>query len=238
MQLTTRQMNEQAWWDLLSPDTQQKAHEIYTRVHNLRQNKTIYPPENEMYTALGLTNPQDVKVVIIGQDPYHEQGEAMGLAFSVKKGIKIPPSLKNIYTELKNDLQIPQPDNGDLTKWAKQGVLLLNSVLTVEAHKANSHKDFEWQRLTSAILSICSKSNKPIVYLCWGQQAYTTLCAATNNNIPPNQLVLRSSHPSPFSAYTNTKYVPSFMGSKPFSKANAHLKQHGETPIDWNLKEN
>lgn len=233
----TRHKNQLAWWNLLPEKIQIKTNSIYNHVEKLRKTQTIYPPSKQVFAAFELTHPDDVKVVIIGQDPYHEENEAMGLAFSVQDGVKIPPSLRNIFTELQNDIGVIPPTSGNLTKWAENGVLLLNSVLTVNAHAANSHKYFEWQVLTREILKICLKSNRPIVYMCWGRQALDTLNSVIveSNNTLTNQIILKSSHPSPFSAYTTTAYTPAFMGSKQFSKANAWLSSQNIKPVDWTL---
>lgn len=194
-------------------------------LNNEYSSQTIFPPAKDIYNALRITPYNEVKVLILGQDPYHEENQAHGLAFSVNKGIQIPPSLLNIYKELNSDLNTYIPDNGYLIKWAKQGVLLLNTVLTVEAHKANSHKGKGWEILTDAIIS--SLNNKEyMVYILWGRNARNKTKLITN----PNHLILESAHPSPLSAYNG------FFGSKPFSKTNEYLIKNNLSPIDWQIE--
>ena len=188
--------------------------------------KTIYPSMYDIFNALKLTDYKDVKAVILGQDPYHGEGQAHGLCFSVQKGIKPPPSLINIYKEQKSDLGIDQPNNcGDLTKWAEQGVLLLNTSLTVRAGMANSHRDIGWLILTDYIINLLNDSSNPIVFLLWGAPARAKAKFITNKN----HLVLQAAHPSPLSAYNG------FFGCKHFSKANEFLVSNGREPIDWQL---
>ena len=184
--------------------------------------KQIYPAARNIFNAFNLCPLDDVKVVIIGQDPYHEPGQAMGLCFSVPDGVTLPPSLVNIYTEIKNDLGRPSSTHGDLTHWAEQGVLLLNSTLTVQAHLATSHAGRGWEQFTDAVIATLAK-RKNIVYMLWGSYAQkkAILVDATQN------LVLKSVHPSPLSAYRG------FFGCKHFSQANDYLINHGKTPIDW-----
>lgn len=196
---------------------------FYSKIMHEYENKTIYPPKNYIFNALKLTSFEDTKVVIVGQDPYHGENEAHGLSFSVQKGIKIPPSLQNIYKELESDLGIPPKDNGDLTEWAKQGVLLLNAVLTVEKDKAASHRNLGWELLTDYIIKVLNIKEEPVVYILWGNFAKEKAKLITN----PKHYIITSPHPSPFSAYSG------FFGSKPFSKANEFLKRNGMTPIDW-----
>ena len=196
-------------------------------VENEYAKKTIYPPKNYIFNALKLTPYQNVKVVIVGQDPYHEEGEAHGLSFSVQKGIKVPPSLQNIYKELHDDLNIPIRSDGDLTSWAKEGVLLLNAVLTVVKDTPASHRNLGWERLTDYIIKILNLKEEPVVFILWGNFAKEKAKFITN----PKHLVLTSPHPSPFSA----RY--GFFGSKPFSKTNAFLTQQGLTPINWGRTE-
>ena len=193
------------------------------------QEKTIFPPINEVYTALRLTSFQNTKVVILGQDPYHEKGQAHGLAFSVKKPCAQPPSLVNIFKELKNDLGCsPPPKNfGELTSWATQGVLLLNATLTVEEHRANSHQKIGWQTFTDNIIKKVNEKQTPVVFILWGRNARNKKEFITN----PVHLTIESPHPSPFSANYG------FFGSKPFSKANAFLKKHNLPEINWEVKE-
>jgi uracil-DNA glycosylase len=199
---------------------------FYHIVEEEYQNNTIFPPKDYIFNALKLTPYKDVKVVIVGQDPYHGVGEAHGLSFSVQKGIKVPPSLQNIYKELESDLGITPPNNGDLTAWAKQGVLLLNAVLTVEKDKPASHRKLGWERLTDYIIKTLNNKNEPVVFILWGNFAKEKASLITN----PKHLVLTSPHPSPFSA----RY--GFFGSKPFSKTNAFLIQNNIKPINWDLK--
>ena len=186
----------------------------------------IYPNMNNIFDSLKYASYDNIKVVIIGQDPYHEEGQAHGLSFSVQPGIEIPPSLQNIYKELQDDLGCYIPNNGYLIKWAKQGVLLLNNVLTVRSGQANSHKDKGWENFTDDVIKILNEREKPIVFMFWGACAKTKEALITN----PNHLVLKAVHPSPLSAYRG------FFGCKHFSKANEFLKEHGEEPIDWQIE--
>lgn len=195
------------------------------RVDAARASAEVYPPEGETFRALQLTPPEAVRVVILGQDPYHEPGQANGLAFSVRAGVALPPSLRNIYRELKDDLGVDGPVGGDLTPWAGQGVLLLNSVLTVERGKANAHKDYGWQTFTDAVIAAVAKLPQPVAFVLWGAQAGKKAAAASLSPYP--RLVLQGPHPSPLSAYRG------FFGSKPFSKINDFLMAHGENPIDF-----
>lgn len=185
----------------------------------------IYPPGPEYFAALNLTPFEDVRVVIIGQDPYHGPNQAEGLSFSVKPGVRFPPSLLNILKELNGDMQIPMPKSGSLVPWAKHGVLLLNSVLTVEAGNANSHQGKGWEQFTDRIVSILNEEKKNLVFILWG--AYAQKKASFVD--PKKHLIIKEVHPSPLSAHRG------FLGSKPFSKANAYLKKHGLEPIDWTL---
>src|SRR5574344_8591 len=187
--------------------------------------KTIYPPKDYIYNALKLTPYANVKVVIVGQDPYHGEGEAHGLSFSVQDGIKIPPSLQNIYKELYSDLGIIPAQKGDLTKWAKQGVLLLNAVLTVKKDEPASHKNIGWELLTDYIIRKINSKETPVVFILWGNFAKSKKRLITN----ANHLVIESAHPSPFSANYG------FFGSKPFSKTNEFLEKNNIQPIDWKL---
>lgn len=186
---------------------------------------TCFPEYNDIFNALKLTPYSKVKVVILGQDPYHGTGEAHGLSFSVKDDIKKPSSLKNIFKELHDDLGYPEPKSGNLEKWAKEGVLLLNSVLTVEKDKAASHKDLGWEILTDHIIKLLNMKETPIVFILWGNFAKKKKVYITNKK----HLIIESPHPSPFSAYTG------FFGSKPFSKTNNFLIKNNIEPIDFNL---
>ncbi len=215
------------WLDAISDEFKKPYYrELYGFVKEEYSKCTVYPPADDILNAFHYTPLSNVKVVILGQDPYHEYRQAMGLAFSVPEDQKdIPPSLQNIYKELHDDLGLRIPSSGDLTKWAKEGVLLLNTVLTVRAHQANSHKDKGWEQFTDAVIETLNKQERPIVYLLWGRPAQTK--AKMLNN--PKQLVLKAPHPSPLSAYRG------FFGCKHFSKANSFLKENGIVPIDWQI---
>ena len=189
------------------------------------RNKTIYPPYEDIFNAFKLTPLSNVKVVILGQDPYHEEGQAHGLAFSTPDGRPIPRSLKNIFKEINAEFDYPIPESGCLEKWAKQGVFLLNTVLTVEKGNANSHSDCGWQTFTDNVIKILNNQNRPIAFLLWGKQAEKKKELITN----PNHLVLITSHPSPFSARRG------FFGSNHFKLANEFLKEKNIKEIDWNL---
>ena len=186
-------------------------------------NYRVFPSMFDIFNALKYTSFENTRVVILGQDPYHEIGQAHGLAFSVQKGVKIPPSLVNIYKELNSDLGIKIPSHGELSAWAKEGVLLLNATLTVREGMANSHKDIGWAIFTDNIIKILAKSNKPIVFILWGGNARSKKKYITS----ANHLVIESAHPSPLSAYNG------FFGSKPFSRANKFLVSKGCLPINW-----
>ena len=187
---------------------------------------TCFPEYNNIFNALKLTPYSKVKVVILGQDPYHGTGEAHGLSFSVQDGIKKPPSLKNIFKELKEDLNIDEPESGNLTQWAQEGVLLLNSVLTVEKDKAASHKDLGWHLFTDHIIKLLNEKETPVVFILWGSFARSKKVYITNKK----HFIIESTHPSPFSAASG------FFGSKPFSKTNNYLINAGMNPIKWDLK--
>lgn len=188
---------------------------------------TVFPPRNYIFNALKLTPYENVKVVIMGQDPYHGEGEAHGLSFSVQKGIKVPPSLQNIYKELYSDLGILPRNEGDLTGWAKEGVLLLNAVLTVEKDKPASHRSYGWERLTDYIIKVINQKEEPVVFILWGNFAKEKMKFITN----PKHLVITSPHPSPFSARNG------FFGSRCFSRCNSFLESQGIKPIDWSRVE-
>lgn len=191
------------------------------------ENNTVYPDRSDIFSAFNLTAYNDVKVVILGQDPYHGKSQAHGLSFSVKEGIKSPPSLVNILKELKDDLGYPLPTTGCLEKWATEGVLLLNSVLTVREATTNSHKNKGWEIFTDRVISLLSERNKPVVFILWGNNAKSKHKLITNSK----HLVIKSAHPSPLSAYRG------FWGSKPFSRTNDFLKSVNETTINWRLNE-
>lgn len=190
----------------------------------LREGKIIYPPGPLIFNAFSLTPFDQVKVVIIGQDPYHNPGEAMGLSFSVPKGVKIPPSLKNIYKELNEDLGVPAPNHGDLSTWARQGVFLLNAMLTVEENQAGSHKNFGWQTFTDAVIHQLSLHRKNIVFLLWGNFAKGKKDLIDGNK----HLILEAAHPSPLAG-------GAFFGCKHFSKANEYLLKTNQNPVDWRI---
>lgn len=191
----------------------------------LIQIRTIYPKKEDWFKALSITPYEQVKIVIIGQDPYHQKNQAMGLAFSVNKGVKIPPSLRNIYKEIESDLGITMPNHGDLSAWAKEGVLLLNTTLTVEDSKPMSHKDLGWDLFTDAIIKALNNKDTPIVYLLWGKHAQSKEGLIDQQK----HLILKAPHPSPLSAYQG------FFGCKHFSKANAFLTANGIKPINFKL---
>ena len=216
-----------SWDDVLKGEF---AKDYYLKLREfLKQeygSRTIYPNMYDIFNALKFTPYEDVKAVILGQDPYHEPGQAHGLCFSVRPQVQIPPSLVNIYQELHEDCGCYIPNNGCLTKWADQGVLLLNTVLTVRAHQANSHKGIGWEEFTDAAIRILNDIDRPLVFLLWGRPAQMKKSMLTN----PNHLILESPHPSPLSAYRG------FFGSRPFSRTNKFLKAHGIEPIDWQIE--
>ena len=192
--------------------------------------KAIYPPQGRRLRALELTPLQEVKVVILGQDPYHGPGQAMGLSFSVPDGVPHPPSLRNIFKELADDCAIPAPTSGDLTPWAMQGVLLLNNSLTVEGGQAGSHAGRGWDAITDACVAAVAQRDEPAVFVLWGSHAQKKASRIAELNAPTRHCVIRSPHPSPLSAHRG------FFGSRPFSRANAFLKQAGRGAIDWRLE--
>ena len=218
---------EQSWKERLSAEFEKPYFSELTRfVRHEYSTTTCYPPGHLIFNAFNLCPFDKVKVVIIGQDPYHEQGQAQGLSFSVNDGVPFPPSLQNIFKEIEQDLGTPMPKSGDLTRWAEQGVLLLNATLTVRAHQANSHQGIGWEKFTDAVMDILNEQDRPIVFLLWGRPAQNK--AARLNN--PKHLILKAPHPSPLSAYRG------FFGCKHFSKANAFLEEHGLEPIDWQIE--
>ena len=200
--------------------------ELFAFVGEEYRTRRIYPPADDIFNAFHFTPFEKVKVVILGQDPYHEEGQAHGLCFSVQPGVEVPPSLVNIYKELQDDLGLDVPDNGCLTKWAKQGVLLLNSVLTVRAHQANSHQGHGWEEFTDAAIRQLAAQDRPIVFLLWGASAKRKAEMIRN----PKHLVLTAPHPSPLSAYRG------FFGCRHFSKTNEYLQANGLTPVDWQIE--
>lgn len=195
--------------------------------------RVIHPPRGQRFAALALTPPEQVRVVILGQDPYHGAGQAHGLAFSVPDGVKPPPSLANIGKELASDLGLPRPDTGNLSGWARQGVLLLNTVLTVEAARAGSHQRRGWEALTDAIIAAVAQRPGPCAFVLWGAHAQKKAAligeAVDGTGKAPRHLVLRAPHPSPLSAHAG------FFGSRPFSRIDAFLQAHGQPPIDWRI---
>ena len=216
-------------WQELLEDEMEK--EYYKQLRDFLveeyNTQTIYPDKYDIFNALHLTAYKDVKVVILGQDPYHGPNQSHGLAFSVKKGVGIPPSLRNIYKELKDDLGIEIPNNGYLYRWARQGILLLNTSLTVRAGQANSHNKIGWERFTDIIISLLNDRKKPVVFILWGNKAKTKEKLIAN----PRHFIIKSVHPSPLSASRG------FFGSKPFSKTNEFLKSIGREPIDWEIED-
>lgn len=214
-------------WDQVLKDEYQKDYfkNITMFINKEYREKTIFPPKNNILRAFKLTDYDNVKVVILGQDPYHGINEANGLAFSVSKGVRLPPSLQNIYKELYNDLGITVSTNGDLEKWAKEGVLLLNSVFTVEKDKPASHKNIGWEQFSDEVIKKVNEKTTPVVFILWGNFAKSKAKYITN----PIHLVITSPHPSPFSAYSG------FFGSRPFSKTNAFLRKNNIKEIDWKI---
>ena len=215
-------------WDEVLAEEYQKEYfkKIILYINKAYKERPIFPPKNYILRALSLTDYDNVKVVILGQDPYHGVGEANGLAFSVNNGVKLPPSLKNIYKELKDDLNIEISNKGDLTCWAKEGVLLLNSVLTVEKDKPASHKNLGWQNFTDAIIKKVNDKEEPVVFILWGNFARSKKSLITN----PKHLILESTHPSPFSSNNG------FFGSRPFSNTNNFLRKNNIKEIDFTIK--
>jgi len=199
--------------------------ELFNFIKDEYSKVVVYPPSEDIFNAMHLTPLSKVKCVILGQDPYHEPGQAHGLCFSVKPDIKIPPSLENIYKELHDDIGFVIPNHGYLEEWAKQGVLLLNTVLTVQAHRAFSHRGKGWEQFTDAIIRTVNEIDRPVVFLLWGKPAQEKKALLNN----PKHLILEAPHPSPLSAYRG------FFGCRHFSKANDFLMKNGETPIDWTL---
>lgn len=199
---------------------------LYQTIMQEYQTNQIFPPADDIFNAFHFTPVKDVKVVILGQDPYHGDGQAHGLCFSVRPGIDAPPSLVNIYKELNEDLGCYIPNNGYLTKWAKQGVMMLNTVLTVQAHRANSHRDIGWEEFTDAAIRILNEQDRPIVFLLWGRPAQNKKALLNN----PKHLILEAPHPSPLSAYRG------FFGCRHFSKTNQFLEENGIEPIDWQIE--
>lgn len=215
-------------WDNLLKEEFEKDYykKLRTILAHEYKTQTIYPDMYDIFNALKYTSYSDVKAVIIGQDPYHGEGQAHGLCFSVKKGIEPPPSLKNMFKEIKDELGIEPPSHGELTSWAKQGVLLLNTALTVRAGMANSHKDIGWEIFTDRVIELLNEREKPIVFMLWGANARRKATIVTN----PVHKILSCAHPSPLSAYNG------FFGCGHFAKCNALLTESGEAPIDWKIE--
>ena len=215
------------WLEPLKPEFSKPYYKkLYQTVNEEYRTHQIFPPADDIFNAFALTPLHEVKVVILGQDPYHGEGQAHGLCFSVKPDVEIPPSLVNIYKELQDDCGCEIPNNGYLTKWAKQGVLLLNTVLTERAHQANSHRGIGWEEFTDAAIRVLNEQDRPMVFILWGRPAQMKKSMLTN----PNHLIIESPHPSPLSAYRG------FFGSRPFSRTNKYLKEHGLKEIDWQIE--
>ncbi len=215
------------WLDALQGEFRKPYYRsLFQTINEEYKTKLIFPPADDIFNAFHFTPLNEVKVVILGQDPYHNQGQAHGLCFSVKKGVDIPPSLVNIYQELHDDLGCYIPNNGYLEKWARQGVLMLNTVLTVRAHQANSHRDLGWEEFTDAAIRVLDLQDQPIVFILWGRPAQMKKRMLHN----PAHLILEAPHPSPLSARRG------FFGSRPFSQTNAFLESRGLTPIDWQIE--
>ena len=216
------------WLEYIQPEFGKEYYkELYTKVKEEYATTRIFPDSGDIFNAFHLTPLSDVRVVILGQDPYHNVGQAHGLCFSVKPGIDAPPSLVNIYKELQDDLGLKIPNNGYLVKWAEQGVLLLNTVLTVRAHQANSHRGIGWEQFTDAVIKILDAQDRPIVFLLWCAPAQKKKAMLHN----PKHLILEAPHPSPLSAYRG------FFGCKHFSKTNEFLEANGYKPIDWQIED-
>lgn len=215
------------WLEPLSQEFRKPYYrKLYQKVIEEYQSKSVFPPADEIFNAFHFTSLHEVKAVILGQDPYHNVGQAHGLCFSVRPQVEIPPSLVNIFQELHDDLGCEIPNNGYLVKWAKQGVLMLNTVLTVRAHQANSHRGIGWEEFTDAAIRILNEQDRPIVFILWGSPAQRKKAMLNN----PKHLILQAPHPSPLSAYRG------FFGSKPFSQTNEFLTANGVAPIDWQIE--
>ncbi len=216
------------WQNALAPEFSKPYYkDLFEFVKDEYSKAVIYPPADDIFNAMHLTLLSKVKVMILGQDPYHGEHQAHGLSFSVLPKTDIPPSLQNIYQELHDDLGCDIPNNGYLKKWAEQGVLLLNTVLTVRAHQPNSHQGHGWEKFTDAIIQAVNAQDRPIVYMLWGKPAQSKIPMLKN----PKHLILKAPHPSPLSAYRG------FFGCKHFSQANTFLKENGQEPIDWQIED-
>ncbi|MBQ6517825.1 MAG: uracil-DNA glycosylase [Anaerolineaceae bacterium] len=216
------------WKDIIDPPMVMLGHHLADKAKFERRKHEIFPPQNQIFRALSLTQPETIKAVIVGQDPYHTPGAANGLAFSINQGLPIQPSLQNIFKELHSDIGCDIPQSGDLTNWAKQGVLLLNRTLTVEAHKPNSHADWGWQLFTKHIFDLCVDFPQPIVFILWGKYAQE-LADGVDWATKSKKMLIKSPHPSPFSANKG------FFGSSPFSRTNSFLSSNNVKTIDWTL---
>lgn len=215
------------WLEALKPEFKKPYYkELFEKVGQEYQQRKIFPAPDDIFNAFHFTPLDEVKVVILGQDPYHNDVQAHGLCFSVKPEVEVPPSLVNIYQELHEDCGCEIPNNGYLEKWAKQGVLMLNTVLTVRAHQANSHRGMGWEEFTDAAIRVLNEQDRPIVFLLWGRPAQMKKSMLNN----PKHLILEAPHPSPLSAYRG------FFGCRHFSKTNEFLKSHGLEPIDWQIE--
>jgi len=220
-------MIENDWIEEIGPEFKKPYYgKLYQFVKKEYSEHQVFPPADDIFNAFHMAPLSKVKVLILGQDPYHNIGQAHGLCFSVKPEVEIPPSLANIYKELHDDMGCYIPDNGYLVKWANQGILMLNTVLTVRAHEANSHKGMGWEEFTDAAIRILNDQDRPIVFILWGAPAQKKKTMLNN----PKHLIIEAPHPSPLSSYRG------FFGSKPFSKTNDFLVAHGETPIDWQIE--
>lgn len=215
------------WLEALKPEFKKPYYkELFEKVGQEYQQRKIFPAPDDIFNAFHFTPLDEVKVVILGQDPYHNDGQAHGLCFSVKPEVEVPPSLVNIYQELHEDCGCEIPNNGYLEKWTKQGVLLLNTVLTVRAHQANSHRGIGWEEFTDAAIRVLNEQDRSMVFLLWGRPAQMKKSMLNN----PKHLILEAPHPSPLSAYRG------FFGCRHFSKTNEFLKSHGLEPIDWQIE--
>lgn len=214
------------WDEILQEETQKPYfQELRYKLAEEYKEHTVYPPRDQLFSALQLTPCSKTRVVILGQDPYHGPGQAHGLSFSVKPGVRIPPSLRNIYAELHADTGLPVPNHGSLLHWAEEGVLMLNAVLTVRAGEPNSHKGLGWETFTDAIMEKLNERTEPMVFILWGSYAQQKGSCIDRSR----HLVIQSPHPSPFSAHRG------FLGSRPFSQANEYLESHGLKGIDWSI---
>ncbi|BFL47791.1 uracil-DNA glycosylase [Lactonifactor longoviformis] len=215
------------WLEALKPEFSKPYYKpLFEKINQEYQTKRVFPPADDIFNAFHFTPLEEVKAVILGQDPYHNYGQAHGLCFSVKPEVDIPPSLINIYQELHDDLGCYIPNHGYLEKWARQGVLMLNTVLTVRAHQANSHQGLGWEQFTDAAIRILDEIERPMVFILWGRPAQMKKSMLHN----PNHLILEAPHPSPLSAGRG------FFGSRPFSQTNNFLQSHGIAPIDWQIE--